>query len=78
MKIKKESISAALNTLWWLSTTYVIVDWVYMKGRQQGFSEGFETGKNVGELAGIGECLMKANEVFNNSKEPEPKEEESE
>lgn len=78
MKIKKESISAALYTLGWLSTTYVIADWIYMKGRQQGFSEGFEAGKNVGELTGIGECLMKANEVFNNSKEPEPKEEESE
>lgn len=78
MKIKKESISAALNTLGWLSTTYVIADWIYMKGKQQGFSEGFKAGKNVGELTGIGECLMKANEVFNNSKEPEPKEEESE
>ena len=69
--MKKETISNALSVVVSLCTGYVICDWLYEKGRKQGFSEGFEQGGNIGKLIGYADCLK----VVTDCTKPETKEE---
>lgn len=68
--MKKETISNALSVVASLGTAYVICDWLYEKGRQQGISEGKTQGYVVGKLAGLSDCL----EVISKRTNPETKE----
>lgn len=72
--MKKESISNILSVVASIGTSYVICDWLYEKGRKQGFSEGQEQGYEVGKLMAYTDCLRR---VTNRIK-PENEENESE
>lgn len=72
--MKKETISNILSAVASIGTAYVICDWLYEKGRKQGFSEGQEQGYEVGKLMAYTDCLRK---VTNRIK-PENEENESE
>lgn len=69
--MKKETISNILSEAVILGTVYVICDWLYEKGRKQGFSEGFEQGGSMGKLIGYVDCLK----VVTDRTKPETKEE---
>lgn len=69
--MKKETISNILSEAVILGTVYVICDWLYEKGRKQGFSEGFEQGGNIGKITGYVDCLK----VVTDCTKPETKEE---
>lgn len=58
--MKKETISNILSVAVSFGTAYVICDWLYKKGRKQGFSEGLEQGHNMGKLIGYVDCLKAA------------------
>lgn len=70
--MKKETISNILSAVVSIGTSYVICDWLYEKGRKQGFSEGQEQGYEVGKLMAYTDCLRR---VTNRIK---PKNEENE
>lgn len=69
--MKKETISNILSTAVSLCTGFVICDWIYEKGRKQGFSEGQEQGYEVGKLMAYSDCLR----TVTNRTKPKTKEE---